>query len=676
MDTKRCRWALALAVLTGCEAEIWEAAPSPSSSASAIVGALAPDAPRRAPVREGGALVRAANEDALYLAHEDLDAVQRIPLPLTDGTEAVEIPMPGPPASVLDLHDRVLVTVRTDPGLLLMMQPDEEEGLVEVARTELPGDAWGLAVTPDETTALVTSAWTHRVSAVDIASAKKLWSVDVAREPRGVVVRPDGKSAYVTHLTRAWLTRIDDIDGDATATDVEFGAAPIRTLPHRMERASLGYAAVLSPDGDRLFVPRRALTAFGKEAWNGQPTVDVMLLDGENHLAQRPKKVLNMWTGDFQRSFFGVGFILPKDMSTTGPGPIQSDPPFVQPRAVVYRQRTHTLLVASEGTNQLAELDALAVDPSIKALYRYRACGAPTGIALSEDESTAHVFCRSTHQVIAIPLLGYGTAESTRDKVTVTIAQDPLSAEAAAGRQLFFDAADEVMSDGFACAGCHPEGRDDGHVWHHEDHDYGYLHAYEFEGSFDVGPQRGAPRQTPMLAGRVNAHGPYGWKGESESLRLRVVLGFAIHRWLGGGAGGAEGIDRSHKLVAFLREGLRPPARRARPLTDDEARGKVVFESPNTGCVDCHRPSTEFTDRRQRSLGQRTYNKKRFVPWGDSTQFKTPSLRYVGGTAPYYHDGSSPTLEHLIQTNGRRMGHTAQLTDDDKKALVAYLRTL
>src|SRR4029078_496817 len=100
----------------------------------------------------------------------------------------------------------------TGPGLLLVMRPDAEKGLVVETKIELPEDAWGLAVTPDESTALVTSAWTHRVSGVEIATGKKRFSVDVAREPRAVVVHPSGKAAYVTHLVGTDLTRIDGID--------------------------------------------------------------------------------------------------------------------------------------------------------------------------------------------------------------------------------------------------------------------------------------------------------------------------------------------------------------------------------------------------------------------------------------------------------------------------------
>jgi cytochrome c peroxidase len=59
-----------------------------------------------------------------------------------------------------------------------------------------------------------------------------------------------------------------------------------------------------------------------------------------------------------------------------------------------------------------------------------------------------------------------------------------------------------------------------------------------------------------------------------------------------------------------------------------------------------------------------------------SAAFKTPSLLFVGGSEPFFHDGGSSTLEDLVDTNGDRMGKTSQLSAADRAALVAYLRRL
>lgn len=711
-----------LAALAACKS-VEQPSPtgSPSEPAASNAGPGAQPARARKPplVREGGALVRSPSEPALWLADEDQQVVRRIALPADARNPPVAVRMPGPPAAVLALDDRVLVTVRgirkTDdpaspyegPGLLLVMRPDPAAGLVEIGRVELPADAWGLAITPDESTALVTSPWTHAVSAVDLKTLQKRWTLDVPREPRAVVALPDGKTAYVTHLVRATLSRIDGVDGEARAKDVPFPAAPLRTPPDpaRREAATLAYSAVLSPDGARLFVPRQALGAMGESAWNGQNTVDILSIADESPLAVRAPRWFVMQSKPFQKTLGEFG-LEEADPHLTGPAPAQIGEVFVQPRAVVYRKKTRTLLVASEGTDMLVELDALSVDPSLGALRKYdlgggntdteeakpgaTRCGAPTGIALSEDEGTAFVFCRSSHDLAIVRLDAYDKRapyESSPPGI-FSLGPDPLPEQAALGRRLYYNARDWLMSASYGCAGCHPEGRDDGHVWHEDiresyeekgKYEPNAMHAFEDKQAFE-GFLKGVPRQTPMLAGRVAAFGPYGWKGESPNLKHRVIIGFGIHRWLGGGPlsySADKTIPRAEAIAAFARNGLVPPPRDNHEKTAEEKRGETLFNDPSVGCATCHLPKTEYTNRAVVGLGPWAFDKARFeTEMGDDWKFKTPSLLYIAGSAPYYHDGSAATLEELIERNGKRMGHTDHLSKEDRAALVAFLKTL
>src|SRR5690606_6966355 len=113
---------------------------------------------------------------------------------------------------------------------------------------------------------------------------------------------------------------------------------------------------------------------------------------------------------------------------------------------------------------------------------------------------------------------------------------DPLGDEGALGRRLFHDATDPLTSGGLACSGCHPEGRDDGFTWHEATFDTadGGTRA-NFVGAHEQAPDlartKGVPRQTPMLAGRVGAEGPYGWLAESKTLPERIGASFGLHRW-------------------------------------------------------------------------------------------------------------------------------------------------
>ncbi|MGK3988024.1 hypothetical protein WME99_33585 [Sorangium sp. So ce136] len=644
-------------------------------------------------MRAGGALVRAPQDDALYLADEDHAVLRRIPLPVDVSAPPTAIALPGRPAQVLALHDRVLVTIR-DPGLLLVMRPDPTAGLVEAARVPLPADAWGLAVTPDERTALVTSAWTGKVSAVDLATATRSWSIDVPREPRGVVVREHGDAAYITHLTSSALTRIE-LRSPPQATPIALPPSPYRAPVDAPRAASLGYAAALSPDGRRLFVARHALGALGELSWFGAATVDVLRTGNDEPLAPRRRE------GPPTRIARDLELDIAGDPEREAP---QSElAPFVQPRALVYRESTRTLLVASEGTDTLVELDALSVEPTLRPLRTYplgsapalgdpapgsldalsrqvgvaTLCGAPTGVALSADESLAWVYCRSTDTLAIVRLDEHKTAGAYDQGPVpfIRLAEPPRPEKAAVGRKLFYNATDWMTSGGLGCAGCHPDGRDDGHVWHEVS---GESFA-NFFGSADNRPMEGlaggVPRQTPMLAGRVSAEGPYGWNAQSESLAARVREGFGLHRWgLGGGSDGEIAL-RAGYLASFLREGLAPPPREDRPLTPEEKHGFALFTSEAAQCSRCHVPETEYTDRMGYPMPGLAVRPGFYREKKDQV-YKTPSLRFIAGTAPYYHDGSARTLEELVENNQDRMGRTSHMSRKDRAALVAFLRTL
>jgi cytochrome c peroxidase len=59
----------------------------------------------------------------------------------------------------------------------------------------------------------------------------------------------------------------------------------------------------------------------------------------------------------------------------------------------------------------------------------------------------------------------------------------------------------------------------------------------------------------------------------------------------------------------------------------------------------------------------------------DRYRFKVPSLRNVAGTAPYFHDGSTATLEEAVRVMVEyQLGRLA--TNDQIAQLVAFLETL
>ena len=62
---------------------------------------------------------------------------------------------------------------------------------------------------------------------------------------------------------------------------------------------------------------------------------------------------------------------------------------------------------------------------------------------------------------------------------------------------------------------------------------------------------------------------------------------------------------------------------------------------------------------------------------GDLTaMLSTPSLQFVGGTAPYFHDGRYAMLRELLRATDGNMGSTGHLSVSDFDALTSYLETL
>jgi mono/diheme cytochrome c family protein len=203
------------------------------------------------------------------------------------------------------------------------------------------------------------------------------------------------------------------------------------------------------------------------------------------------------------------------------------------------------------------------------------------------------------------------------------------------GHALFSRAAG--VSSPIACASCHPEGRDDGHVWH-------------FEGI-------GARRTQSMLGGVLDTV-PLHWDGDMTTLHELFDEVF-INRM-----GGVE-QDPSH--VSQLGEWMQQlPAMIGSRSGDDAAaqRGDALFHDPEVACASCH-------------SGEKLTNNQS-VDVGTGRAFQVPSLVGILHRAPFMHDGCAATLHDRFtpECGGDAHGNTAQLSPAQLDDLVAYLETL
>jgi cytochrome c peroxidase len=133
-------------------------------------------------------------------------------------------------------------------------------------------------------------------------------------------------------------------------------------------------------------------------------------------------------------------------------------------------------------------------------------------------------------------------------------------------------------------------------------------------------------------------------------------------------------------------------------LTEAEKRGAFIFMSESKGkCFHCHGGPANplFTDNQFHNNGldsvftDRGLAKITGLP-SDLGRFKTPSLRNIGFTAPYMHDGRFTTLDEVINHYSEGVRSTATIdsfiagnqqggihfTTEEKQDLKAFLLTL
>ena len=102
-------------------------------------------------------------------------------------------------------------------------------------------------------------------------------------------------------------------------------------------------------------------------------------------------------------------------------------------------------------------------------------------------------------------------------------------------------------------------------------------------------------------------------------------------------------------------------------LSSEEQEGYRLFKS--LGCVSCHQGV---------NIGGNLFERHGiFHPLASPKPelLRVPSLRNVATTAPYFHDGSTATLDEAVRKMGLAQLNSL-LTQEQVKAIVAYLQTL
>jgi mono/diheme cytochrome c family protein/cytochrome c553 len=629
--------------------------PTPEARSAAPAGAVArslhalgssrgpADAPAAPPpvvhpfaaAHEGSTVVLAEldGRTVAYVADED-DAVVRV-IDVDDGRELSSARVGGVPGQLVLRRDgKLLVTVRDTSEVLVFAGGGSETSKLAIEkRIEVASDPIGLALSPDEQTLVVTSGWGHAVTVLDGTSLAMRVEHAVAREPRGVVVSADGKRAFVSHVVGGKLDVIalDENRTGAGKARQSLGVDGVEQVFGRhmgavdQNRAACQGFALARAESGRVFAPHVLV-------FTGDPQENSSGYGGGGE--GREAEVFNVPVIDED-----AAKVLPQ--STRLAGALDGIAgKCALPRAATVGKAG--LFVTCLGDDVVALFDADAVNPHEVALGRWSVPSGPVGIALDEAHGRAIVWSQFAH---AITTLAIGDGSDTPRPFALSSTTIPRTTRASAklerGRALFHSTGDtRISSDGRACASCHPDGRDDTLVW----------------------SSPNGPRQTPMLAGRLSGAAPYGWNGDAADVSTHLVQTF---KRLGGK--GITGDDKD-ALMAYVGSLRAPPARKAKDASSVE-RGLAIFRSPQAECSSCHGEGGDLPDGVSHDVKSRAGADLR-------AKFDTPSLRFVSGSAPYFHDGRYKDLHTLLTKSDGKMGHTKHLAPDELADLEAYLGSL
>lgn len=131
----------------------------------------------------------------------------------------------------------------------------------------------------------------------------------------------------------------------------------------------------------------------------------------------------------------------------------------------------------------------------------------------------------------------------------------------------------------------------------------------------------------------------------------------------------------------------------AKAMTRQQIIGFRLFSDSNKGnCVACHQ-APNFTDNGFHNIGLASYDREKpdvgryaIKPVAAMKgAFKTPTIRDIALTAPYFHDGSAKTLHEVVEHYAK--GGVSKkdlspnikplaLTNEEKEAIVAFMQAL
>ena len=336
--------------------------------------------------------------------------------------------------------------------------------------------------------------------------------------------------------------------------------------------------------------------------------------------------------------------------------------------AVAYSPLGDYVFVTLQGNDEVIVLDTLATGSASglgSFVTRLGTGSAPQGVCI--DPTTQRTFVQDfTDRTVTVletaDLFQHGTRTAASTTIDA-VGSEALAANVLLGKQIFYRASDPQMrmsAEGYlSCATCHLDGGHDGRTWDFTGRGEGFRNTTTLRGRGGMahGNVHWTANFDEIQDFEHDIRGPFGGLGfmdDDDFAATNTPLGPAK-------AGLSPELDAMAAYVSSLDRSTLPksPYRDASgALTVEAEAGRLVFR--DLGCNSCH-AGASFTDSTLTNAGGtgetlhdvgtlRTTSGQRLG--GLLNGIDTPTVLGVWTTAPYFHDGSAPTLEDVFQVAG------------------------
>jgi len=473
----------------------------------------------------------------------------------------------------------------------------EGDRLKIAKRVEIGPEPRGVVLSPDGKTAYVAVGVNNEVVRLDLGSAKVTGRLPVGREPRSLALTGDGATLVVANARSQFLSVID-VPSWKVARQLPTDGVNARQL-------------ALSGDGKTAYLANM----FNRGLATTKNNIDLGWVLGQR-LTRAPT--------DGSDSFATISLDVKGKAAADAHGAAAShDGRFLavscggSHEVMIFRTDLRRLPWRSNGSRDVIASELLKDDGRFR---RVTLGGRPTEIVFAPDGKSLYV---ANYLDNSVQVIDAETAKLTR---TIELGGPKTPSLARRGEALFHDAS-RSFNQWYSCNTCHSDGHTNGL-------DFDTLN----DGWQDLNVLHQQSRKKVPTLRRVAHTGPWTWHGWQKSLEDATVESFTKSM-----QGQRPTEEEAQAVVAFLSslEFPKNPYRNADGSISEKAqRGRDIFRSAKAACTTCH-SGPELTDGKIHETG---LEEPRDVYRG----YNSPSLRGIYDKDPYLHDGRANSLREAL----------------------------